>query len=318
METLNVGVIGVGYMGFNHLRIYADLKECNLVGAVDVSQKPLKKVEEMFKVRTYQDVDKFIKENRVDAVSITVPTTLHFQIAKKFVEKGIHVLVEKPFTGKLEEAQKLVELSKKHKVKLAVGYVERFNPVVQRIKTIMTENLLKNTFYASTYRLNPSGRAEESAVTDLCTHDIDLLRYILNSEVESVHADAFFQNNIEKHVVAVLKFKNGIKSLIHTSLLYPLKVRGINISLLGMMIEGDFGAQDITVYRKKELSQEDILGEIDYETIKPRIQKSEPLRTELKDFLNSIKEDSQPLVDGNEGIRTLQVAIEIMRKTRRG
>lgn len=319
LDKVNVGIIGVGYMGSNHLRVYSELKNCEVVGVVDPDPKALENAKRKFKINAYTNVHDFLKNERVDAVSIVVPTPLHFEIAKFFIERGVHVLVEKPITEKLEDAERLIGLAREHNVKLMVGHIERFNPMVKKVKDIIRGVGLNNIYYCSTYRLNPESRAADSAVIDLSAHDIDVLRYLLESNVVKIQADALYRDGIEKHVVATLEFACKIKAVINSSLLYPLKRRELVVLGKDILIEGNYMTQDVNIYQKGAVHEsKNSLGVIEYRHIKPMVKKTEPLKLELKHFIDCVINDKEPIVNGEDGKKTLQVAMEIIKKCKEG
>ncbi len=317
MNKLNVGVIGVGYMGINHLRVYSELNNCNIVGVVDASKKALENAAIKFNVKTYDDLEKFLNENKLDAASVAVPTSKHYEVAKMLIERGVHVLVEKPFTDSIECAQSLVNLAKKNTVKIMVGYIERFNPVIQKIKSILTEDIKKEMFHCSIRRLNTPSRSDDSAVLDLSTHDIDLLHYLFG-DLKAITASAVSHNNIEKHVVTVLKLNNGCNALLESSLLYPIKIREINIATPNTLIHGNLFGRELSIHLKRNINTENNFGDIDYSTLKPTLENTEPLKLELSHFLECVRESKTPSIGGEEALKTLKVAFEIMKMTREG
>ena len=301
-------------MGSNHVRVYSELKSCEVVGVVDSSEEALKKVKEKFGFETFRDMESLFKKHKVDAATVAVPTSMHFAVAKELIGRGINVLIEKPLADKVEDAEVLVKIAKEKNVKIAVGHIERFNPMVQRVKSILDTIPKKDIFYISTHRLNPEGRTKDSAITDLSTHDIDVMRYLIGEDVVKIEADAVIHDGIPKRVVATLDFGNGIKGMINSSLLHPLKKRELSIEGKDIVIEGNYQTQEINVYRKKNLSEKSNgLGSIEYEILRPTVIRAEPLKLELQDFLDAILKNREPLVNGEEGLKNLRVALEIER-----
>jgi len=311
MNKVKIGIIGFGYMGTNHLRVYTELKDCEVVGIVDNSPEVLKKAKDLFNVNVYNSVEELLA-NDVDAVTVAVPTKFHYDIASKVINENIDLLIEKPITDDVNEAEKLVRLAKKKDVKLMVGHIERFNPMVQRVKTILDSTSLDDIYFCASYRLNPGIRTTDSAVIDLSTHDIDVFRYLLKSEVKEVDANAVFENDVEKHVVASLHFSNGIIATINSSLLYPMKKRELVILGKNSLIEGNYMSQDISIYTRKSTEDSLHFGKIEYEIAKPLIKNAEPLKIELRHFLDCIINDKEPIVTGEDGKKTLEVANMIM------
>jgi UDP-N-acetylglucosamine 3-dehydrogenase len=310
MDKVKVGIIGFGFMGANHLRVYTELKECEVVGVVDNSSEVLNRVKNSFNVKTYNNVEELLKDG-VDAVTVSVPTRFHHEVASKIIDAGVDVLIEKPITDDVSKAEELVKFAKKKNVKLMVGHIERFNPMVQRVKEILNSISMDEIYFCASYRLNPGLRTSDSAIIDLSTHDIDVFRYLLKSEVKDIDANAVFEDGVEKHVVATLYFSNGITTTINSSLLYPMKKRELVILGKKLLIEGNYMSQDISIYRRKTIEDSPHLGKIEYEIIKPLIKNAEPLKLELKHFLDCIINNKEPLVTGEEGKKTLEVATRI-------
>lgn len=306
-----IGIIGAGVMGMNHVRVLRELG-CDVV-ASDISQDSLKRAQAMG-AEVFQDY-KEVKD--VDAVTIASPTTLHFQIASHFLENQIPTLVEKPITENVRDAEKLVALTKSSGTMLMVGHIERFNPMVKKVKEIIDSGYLGEIYHCSAYRLNPSGRANDSAVLDLSTHDIDVLRYITGREIDSIYAEAVYKDGIEKHVSAILNF-GGLKAVVKSSLLYPIKKRGLVILGSEGLIEGNYITQDINLFRSvgvhDTLKDFEKLGTVESQIFKPLVRKQEPLKLEMEHFLECIKHGNEPLTNGEEGMKTLAAALKVQEK----
>ena len=273
-EPPKVGVVGVGHLGKEHARIYRDLPEAQLVGISDLDPAKEDKAKELGTVY-YKDFRDLI--GKVDAVSVSTPTSTHFEIAREFLKKGIHVLVEKPITLKLREADELIKLSRKHSCTLQVGHIERHNPAFKRVREIA-----KNIRFLEIHRLGPfTGRINDCGVVlDLMIHDLDIVLGLVDSPFE--HFDAIGVNVLtpfEDIANVRLKFKNGTIANITASRLTFEKQRKIRIFQEDAYISLDYGAQTGKIIRKtgNEVLQEDI-----------SIEKAEPLKEELKSFLNGI------------------------------
>ena len=321
MADIKVAVVGIGYMGFSHLRTYSEMKNCNVVGVVDKFPENLEKARKMFRVDAYEDVRELLKNTDVDAVSVAVPTDLHDSVAVPLLERGINVLLEKPIAPTLEGAEKIIKAAKQGGSTLMIGHVERFNPMVRKAKEIIDND--KSVRFCGAYRMNPPGRSSDSAIIDLSTHDIDVLRYILGSDVKKIGADAIFSNGTEKHVVINLTFDSGVKSTVVSSLMYPIKRRELVVLSENMLLEGNYMTQDINIYRKYGVKEpkdyfQSLMGTIEYELLMPFVQKGEPLKLEIEHFVECVRTGSKPLVTGEEGRRALEIALEVSRLCRNG
>ncbi len=297
---LKVGVVGLGAMGQHHVRLYSEFhnsKLIELVGVADTDPYRAKEIGEKYHTKYYADYHGFL--GKVDAVSIAVPTTLHYQVAMDFLEAGIHCLVEKPITSRVEEAEDLIGAAGKHNVKLAVGHIERFNPAVVKLKEIIEKGTLGKLLIISTRRVGPyvSRIRDVGVVIDSATHDIGVVRYLIGKEPISVFSRVgSLKHPKEDHAVIVLDF-GETTACCEVNWFTPHKVR----TLVATGSEGiaylDYTEQKVTVHSSNATEVEDI-------------QKAEPLKLEIVDFVQSIMNNHNPAVDGYEGKTVLQIALK--------
>ncbi|MBN1687764.1 MAG: Gfo/Idh/MocA family oxidoreductase [Candidatus Omnitrophica bacterium] len=274
-SPLQVAVIGVGHLGRWHAKNYFELPQAKLVGICDNDSSKNVRAEELgvpFYTK-YQDLF-----NLVDAVSIATPTSTHYAIAKDFLQKGIHTLIEKPITLRLEEADELLEIARKNNCALRVGHVERHNAGYKRI-----EEIANDIRFFEIHRLGPfTGRINDCGVVlDLMIHDIDIVLGLVKSKVESFDAVGVNVITPYEDIANVrLKFKNGAIANLTASRLTPEKQRKIRIFQEDAYVSLDYEAQSAKIFRKQgsQISQESV-----------DIQKTEPLKEELKYFLEKIK-----------------------------
>jgi len=303
MARVNVGVVGVGYLGALHARVYTQLKNATLVCVCDIDKKHAKKVARKHRVWYFPDYRTLF--DKVDAVSIAVPTSLHYKIAKDFLEHGIHVLIEKPMTQTVEEAQELIEIAEAKNLIIQVGHIERFNPVVRAVEPYISEPL-----FIECNRSGPFTKKKRvqdvGVVLDLMIHDIDIILALVKSEVKSIEAVGISTITPHEDVANVrLKFKNGAIADITASRVTKEEVRKIKISQPDSHVMLDYLHVDAHVIRKTN-------GKISEERI--RIKKKEPLKQELKSFISCIQNNTKPLVSGVEGKMALVVALDILDK----
>lgn len=298
-QKLKVGVVGIGHLGKEHARIYSQLAGCDLVGISDLDPAKEDKAREL-KTAFYHDYRDLL--DKVQGVSIATPTFTHYQVAKEFLKAGIHVLVEKPITLKLEEADELIKLSQKNHCALQVGHLERHNPGFKRVQEIA-----KNTRFLEIHRLGPfTGRINDCGVVlDLMIHDLDIVLGLVGSEVASF--DALGVNVLtpfEDIANVRLKFKNGAIANITASRLTFEKQRKIRIFQEDAYISLDYGAQTGRIIRKvgDQISQEDVL-----------IEKAEPLKEEIRFFLDGIASGKSIGKPDTAARNALALAIEIVR-----
>ncbi len=301
MKKIKVGVVGVGSLGSIHARIFTRLVEVELVGVVDLNLKRAKKVARVCRCQYFSDYKQLF--GKVCAASIVVPTRLHYQVARDFLQHNIHLLVEKPFTSHVFEADKLLALAKIKGLVLQVGHVERFNAAVQAI-----QQLPGKPKFIECHRLGPfASRVKDvGVVLDLMIHDIDIVLGLVNSPVESIQAVGVNVLTSHEDIANVrLNFKNGAVANITASRISPKSMRKIRLFQENAYISLDYEAQEALIYEKKgnRISRKRI-----------NIKKEKPLQKELQSFIQCVKEKRAPLVSGQEGREALAVASEILKK----
>ena len=303
MGKINVGVVGTGYLGSLHARVYSQIKNANLICVCDIDKKRAKKVAKKYRCWHFPDYRTMF--DKVDAVSIAVPTNLHYTIAKEFLHNNIHVLIEKPITKTVAEAEELINIADSKGLTIQVGHIERFNPVVRAV-----EPLLKEPRFIECHRAGPFSRKKRvkdiGVVLDLMIHDIDIILSLVKSEVE--HIEAVGVSTISPHEDTAnvrLTFKNGTIADIIASRVTKEEVRKITISQEDSQIIMDYLHVDAHIVKKSD-------NKVKKKRI--RIEKREPLKQELKSFISCIQNNSKPLVSGREGRRALGVAMDILEK----
>ena len=319
--SFKVGVVGVGAMGQNHARIYSEIAD--LVGVADPNEGAGKPLAERLNTNYYKDYKELLKTD-VEAVSIATPTELHYDIAKEFVEKGKHILVEKPICLTVEDSQKLVDMTKDAGVVLAVGMVERFNPVVEFAKEAIENGDYGKVITSTARRVSsfPSRIKDVGVIMDLGIHDMDVMRYLIGSDVRSVFCAAgMHKHDFEDFANILLSFENGVTGFIEVNWLTPMKVRKLALTCTKNFVELDYPTQSIEV-------SSSTIGEFDpfnlyhahfeFDHRQVRLKKQEPLKRELMDFLGAIKEGREPLVTGEDALTTLRIALAAVESQKSG
>ncbi|MDY3868238.1 MAG: Gfo/Idh/MocA family oxidoreductase, partial [Pyramidobacter sp.] len=248
MKTIRVGVVGVGHLGRHHARIYTELIGAQLLGVVDSNLSQAQAVAEGLGVPAYSDLDRFIQEQQPEAMSVVVPTSAHFDVARRLAERGIHMLVEKPVTTTVEQAAALAELAKAKNIVLQVGHVERFNSAVRYLSQQMSDDIL----CIQSRRQGPfSPRiADVGVVLDLMIHDIDIVLSLVKSEITAIHAmGRSVRTNREDFAVAQIAFASGAVADIHVSRVAERRARQMDITLPDRYVSVNFETQDVAVYR---------------------------------------------------------------------
>ena len=302
---MDIGVIGVGTMGRNHVRVYSELKEVGNVYIYDLNGDMAKRMSEQYGEGIFvsDSMDSLLE--KVDAVSICAPTKHHFEIAKKAIEKGISCLIEKPISLTREEGEKLLEEIKiKADLIVGVGHIERFNPIVGEIK-----KLIKSPRYVEIRRHNPASSriTDADVVSDLMIHDIDLVwNYFMNGESYEMHS--FWDNDLGE---AIARFGNCSVSL-SASRIGCKKIRSIYIEDEEFSIDGDFMNQDVYIYRKPQKYREHNSRYVQENIIeKVLVNKVEPLKEELKTFVGCVKAGEQFPVTAEQAVLNLRIVEEI-------
>ena len=315
---INVGVIGVGNMGKHHARVYSELKECRLTAVSDIDEEKGKKIAKQYNCTYYKNFQDMLKD--VDAVSIAVPTVFHKAVALECIKAGKHVLIEKPIADTVENAKEIIEAAKRNRVKIAVGHVERFNPGVQRLKSMMKKGELGTitTVLARRVGVFPPQIKDANVIIDLAVHDIDILNYLLGKMPTRIHAEAgkALISRREDYADILLKY-DGINAFVQVNWITPIKIRSLAITGTKGYAELNYVTQEFMLYKSKYERKfetfEDIVKFAEPEIIRIKVRKSEPLKEELKDFISCIKSNKQPLVSGEDGLKALELALDIVK-----
>jgi predicted dehydrogenase len=321
LEKLKIAVIGTGHLGKEHARIYSEIPEVNLVGIVDIDKNTGETVAQRCNTKYYSSFKDIL--NKVDAASVVVPTKSHYEIAKELLKNSIHVLVEKPMTGTVSEAEDLIKLSKETSTILQPGYIERFNPAIEAI-----QKLDISVKFIECHRLSPFTfrSADIGVVLDLMIHDIDIILDLSKSKVKKIDAVGVSVISDKEDIAnARIQFENGCVANITASRVSFEPMRKIRLFSENSYISLDYHKQEAIIYRKSpELTPKSIITEnTDVSTIKDlksfvfgdllkieriKMNNQEPLRKELESFVNCINNGEQPVVSGEEGIKAIKAA----------
>ncbi len=303
--SINVGVIGVGYLGRHHARIYSELDEVKLVGIMDASPQRAAEIAEKYGCRVYGELDQLLAA--ADALSIVAPTPLHHGIAMQCLDAEKDILVEKPITVTIEEADDLIESAGRKDLILQVGHLERFNSAVRALEGYLTAPV-----FVESERFSPFlERAAGVDVTlDLMIHDIDIILSLIRSKPVQVHAvgTAVLSEKIDV-AKAWINFENGASALISAGRLSPDKTRRLKIFQKDSFIILDY--QDVQIKRHYKTDGNALMHDV----IKP--VNKEPLKEELVDFIRCVTTRSRPLVSGMEAREALRIALEITDQLKR-
>jgi len=305
---IKVGVVGVGYFGQFHAAKYAGMEEVELVGVVDVDSTRAGEIAQKNRTRPFSHHSDLF--GKIQAVSIAVPTPLHYSIARDFFLKRIHVLLEKPIASTLQESNELIELAEMKGLVLQVGHLERFNGVLQALN-----GLVRNPFFIESHRMGPfPGRETDiNVVLDLMVHDIDIVLTLVNSEVKQIHA--FGIPVLTRHLDmanARIVFENGSTANLTVSRVSAEKVRRTRIFQPDGTLSIDYVSQTVTFSRKRV--PEGKKGPPEMVTEEIPVKKVDLLEAEIDSFLGSVRNRTKARVSGWDGKRALEVALQIVQK----
>ena len=297
-KRLRVGVIGVGVMGENHVRIYSHMDNVDLIGISDIDKLRAEEIANKYNTVAYFNYIELL-EQKLDAVSIVVPTIYHKDVAIDAIKYRSNILIEKPITGNIDDALTIINASNNAGIKLLVGHIERFNPAVLKLKEIVDSCELGKvvSIYARRVGPIPIRIKDVGIITDLGVHDIDIISYIYGSRIKELYTIAGSKSNqFEDHASIILRFNDNCSGIIDTNWLTPHKVRTLTITGFEKIACIDYIKQIINVYGKNE-------------ELNISLKKEEPLVKELQHFIDIILNNKKPLVSGNDGIYALEVAI---------
>ncbi len=325
-SPLNVGVIGLGNMGKHHVRNYSNLSTASLVAVCDVQADIAKQFEDQYHCRAFTDLDQMLDQANLDAVSITVPTRFHYEIAKKVIQSGVHLLVEKPICDSVADSEELIQLAKDHKVTLMVGHIERFNPAVIALKKLIDDGHLGKVTSLISKRVGafPAQIKDANVIIDLAVHDIDIFSFLLNKNPDQIHGNAgrALIDGREDYAEIFLAYgdQNGF---IQVNWITPIRIRNLAVTGTKGYAELNYMTQELTTYQSNYHQDFDNFGDYIIKFGIPNkqevlIEKKEPLALELAHFISCIQTQSSPLITGEVGLKALDIALTVMKKMNMG
>ena len=311
---LKAGGLGAGHLGKIHLILLKQSEEYELIGFYDANLENAKKVAEEFGYQMYENLDELIEA--ADMIDVVTPTLSHFEVAKKVISAGKHLFIEKPITNTYEEAQELIELTKKHKVKGQVGHVERFNPAFQAVG-----DKFDNPMFIEAHRLaefNPRG-TDVPVVLDLMIHDIDAVLSVVKSEVKKINASGVSVISETPDIAnARIEFENGCVANLTASRISMKNMRKSRFFQRDAYISVDFLEKKCEVVKMKDVPEnpdeyamilqnaEGVKKQIYFEN--PSVTLNNAILDELESFADAINNDKEPVVTMQQGAKALQVA----------
>ena len=322
---VKVGVVGVGHLGQFHVRKFLAMPGCELVGIYDAKPERAQEIAQKLGVKSFPSYEALLDE--VDAIDIAATTTYHYDLAKPALEKGKHIFLEKPITSELAQAEELLEIAKARNLKVQVGHIERFNPVILEV-----ESEINNPMFIESHRLSTFHHrgTDVPVVLDLMIHDIDLILDFVKSPVKEIHASGIgiLTHNIDI-ANARLEFENGAVANVTSSRVSLKQERKIRFFQRDGYFSMDFVAKQVSVIRKSPnimqflpqllMGNPDIKTEqlVDVQLHDVSESGKDALQLELESFIDCIAQDKTPIVDGEAGTRALRIALEIIAQINR-
>jgi UDP-N-acetylglucosamine 3-dehydrogenase len=299
MKKLGVAVIGTGFWGRNHARVFKELKETELLAVCDIDAERATNVAKQFGVRAYTSTGKMLKRKDIEAVSISTWSTSLAKEALKALKARKHVLVEKPMATNTKQAEKLLGTAEEEGLHLTVGFLMRFIPGIQHIKGAIENKTIGSLVCATAKRVSewPERIGDIGVVKDTAIHDIDIIRHLFEEEPVAVYAKtgSMKHKKFEDYAQIMLSFEGGKSAFIESNWLTPYKTRTLVVTGSKAIIKLDYISQELTIENARE-------------TVQPRYAWQEPLKLELQHFANCILKRETPLITGMDGLKALQIA----------
>jgi predicted dehydrogenase len=312
-DRLRVAVIGVGHLGEYHVQKYKAIPNVELVGVVDTNPLRLQEIAQRYDVKGYGGHSEVL--DLVDAVSLSVPTEKHFEVARDVLSEGVHLLIEKPITYKLEPADTLINMARERGLVLQVGLVERFNPAVIEMKSLLNKPIF---FEAHRMNLFTVRGTDVDVVLDLMIHDLDIILSAVKSEVKDVHAVGMRVITDKTDIANVrIIFENGTAANLTASRVSGKMLRKIRVFQPDAYISADCGKRQLTIIRLDN-KKRDSNNFPSVTTSKNKHLDTDPLADQISSFVNAVINGSEPVVSGQDGRNALKIALGIIDQIEKG
>jgi UDP-N-acetylglucosamine 3-dehydrogenase len=323
-----VAVIGTGAMGRNHVRVYGEMPDAELVAVADLDSGAVHQVAQTYGARAYTDYKKMLQREEVEAVTVAVPTAAHHRVVLDALAAGCHVLVEKPVAATVEEARDMVAAAERADRVLMVGHIERYNPAVIELKRRLDGGELGRVFHVHARRLGPFPERVQDVgvVVDAATHDLDIIRFLLGSEAIRVHAEtkSALRTRREDLLNGMLRFEDDTVALLEINWLTPTKIRELHVTGQRGMFRADYLTQDLYFYENADANPiawnalQLLRGVSEGMMTRFALQKREPLRVEQEAFLAAVGGDKGAVVTAQDGLAALKLALALIKSGQQG
>ncbi|MEM3839908.1 MAG: Gfo/Idh/MocA family oxidoreductase [Candidatus Bathyarchaeia archaeon] len=309
MKKLGVAVIGTGFWGKNHARVFTELEETELLAVCDIDTERAKAVAKQFGVKVYSNAIRMLKRKDIEAVSVCTWSTSLAKEALKALKAGKHVLVEKPMAANSKQAETLLKTAEREGLHLSVGFLMRFIPGLQYIKKAIESQDIGELVCATAKRVSewPERVGDIGVVKDLAIHDIDVMRYLFSNDPVAVYAKTgnMKHRKFEDYAHIMLTFKHGKNAFIEANWLTPYKTRVLVVTGSKAIAKLDYITQELTIETAEK-------------TVQPRIPWQEPLKLELQHFARCILGKEKPFITGWDGLKALKIAEAALKSSRTG
>ncbi len=311
---LKAVVVGVGLMGINHARIYSQLGGVDLVAVCDTKERTAKAVAKKFNAKYYTDYHELLDKEDIDIASIVVPTKMHRDVAVAFMDRGIHILLEKPIAINEKKAEDIINAANSKPVKLMIGHIERFNPAIIELKKRMEKNELGTIYKIDVQRIGPfpSRIADVGVIIDLSVHDIDIINYLINSNVKRIHAETQqkLHPKFEDSLTSLMVYENDVLATLNINYLSPKKIREISVFGEKGMFKADYLTQDLKFYENPSYNKqpESFDSVSEGKELVINIDKKEPLLAEIEAFIGCVESDKPSPISGEAALDVLKIA----------
>jgi len=299
MKKLGVAVIGTGFWGKNHARVYKELESTELVAVCDQEAERATRVADQFSVKAYTNSTRMLQDKTIEAVSICTWSTSLAREALKALKAGKHVLVEKPMATNTEQAQKLLLTAEQNGLHFTVGFLMRFIPGIQDIREAVKTRKIGDLVCATAKRVSqwPERIGDVGVVKDTAIHDIDVVRFTFGEDPVNVYAKTgcMRHRKFEDYAQIMLTFKDGKSAFIESNWLTPYKTRTLTVTGSDAIMRLDYITQELWIEAAKE-------------NLQPKYPWQEPLKVELQHFADCITKGIKPKVTGTDGIKALRIA----------
>lgn len=319
--TTRTAVIGAGRMGRNHARVYNEMPGVTLAAIVDASPHVREEMSNLYNVPVFDNLDEMLDKVNPDAVSVVVPTKVHYEVVTRLLNAGCNVLVEKPIASDLDDAVRMIRLAERMNRVLMVGHIERFNPAVIELKRRLDAGELGRVFQVHARRIGPfpTRIQDVGVVMDLATHDLDIMRYLTSSEVYRVFAESTQEvhASFEDLFVGTLRFMNDTIGMLEINWLTPTKIRELYVTGERGMMLVNYITQDLCFYENSETNRSDwstlslIRGVTEGSVTRHAVTKREPLRVELEAFVDRVNGVDCQITTGVDAVAALALSLAL-------